>query len=54
MQEIFNKTIQQIKEQKIETTKEWNRYAVKHNLLSAETVMYLTNKRYSELIEKMA
>jgi len=54
MQEILNKTIQEIKEQKLATTKEWNRYAVNHNLLSAETTMYLTNKKYNELIEKIA
>jgi len=49
MQEILNNSLQKIKEMNFETQKEWNRYAVKHNLLSAESVMYITNRNYQDL-----
>lgn len=49
MQEILDDSIQRMKDKNFETEKEWNRYAVEHNLLSAETIMYMTNKNYQEL-----
>lgn len=49
MQEILYDSIQKMKDKNFETEKEWNRYAVEHNLLSAETIMYMTNKNYQEL-----
>ena len=49
MQEILNNSLQKMKEKRFETEKEWNRYAVKHNLLSAESLMYITNMNYQDL-----
>ncbi len=49
MEELLNESIKKIKKMNFETQKMWNRYAVRNNLLSAETVMYITNKSYSEL-----
>lgn len=49
MQQLIEDTIKEIKAQDFETQKEWNRYAVRHGFLSAETMIYLTNKNYQQI-----
>lgn len=49
MDKILNKSIAQMK--KLNTTqKKYNRYAVKHNLLTANTIMFLLNKEYKQIL----
>ena len=45
MQQLIEDTIKEIKAQDFETQKEWNRYG----FLSAETMIYLTNKNYQQI-----
>lgn len=50
MQEAYLKAIQKIKEQKeILTEKEWNKIAKEENLLSAESIKYISGKELIEL-----
>lgn len=50
MQEAYLKAIQKIKEQEeIVTEKEWNKIAKKENLLSAESLEYISQKDFTEL-----
>lgn len=50
MQEAYLKAIQKIKEQKeILTEKEWNKIAKEENLLSAESIKYISGKELLEL-----
>lgn len=50
MQEAYRKAIQKIKEQKeILTEKQWNAIAKEENLLSAESIKYISGKELLEL-----
>ena len=50
MQEAYRKAIQKIKEQKeILTEKQWNAIAKEENLLSAESIKYISGKELIEL-----
>ena len=59
MQEYYEKSIQMIKYLNILLTeKQYNELAVKHNLLSAESLQYISKKNFEqlnrELIEEVA
>ncbi len=49
MEKLLKRTLKKMKEKNFVTQKEWNRYAMKHKLLLAETVTYFTNKNYKDL-----
>ena len=50
MQEAYEKAIQKIKELKeIVTVKEWNKIAIKENLLSSESIKYISGKDFNRL-----
>ena len=50
MQEAYRKAIQKIKEQKeILTENQWNAIAKEENLLSAESIKYISGKELIEL-----
>lgn len=50
MQEAYLKAIQKMKKQKeILTEKEWNKIAKEENLLSAESIKYISGKELIEL-----
>lgn len=49
MKEYFEKSLQKIKELKIRTEKEWNKIAYKENLLSSESLKYISGISFEDL-----
>ncbi|MFR0822746.1 MAG: hypothetical protein ACLU84_04880 [Clostridia bacterium] len=54
MKEFYEKSLQKIKAAKKKlTVKEYNTLAKKENLLSAESLKYISNKEFEELMEEV-
>ncbi len=54
MKEFYEKSLQKIKAAKKKlTVKEYNALAKKENLLSAESLKYISSKEFEELIEEV-
>lgn len=54
MKKLYKKSLQMIKElPKIISKKEWNRYAIQNNVLTAESLRYISNKNFNELCKEV-
>lgn len=54
MKELYQKSLQMIKKlPKILSKKEWDRYAIQNNVLTAESLRYISNKSFNELCEEV-
>lgn len=54
MKKSYKKSLQMIKElPKIISKKEWNRYAIQNNVLTAESLKYISNKSFYELCKEV-
>lgn len=54
MKELYQKSLQMIKElSKILTEKEWDKYAIQNNVLTAESLRYISNKSFNELCKEV-
>lgn len=54
MKKLYKKSLQMIKElPKIISKKEWNRYAIQNNVLTAESLKYISNKSFNELCKEV-
>lgn len=51
MKELYMKSLQMIKDNKVKTKKEYTKLAQKEGLLIAETLEYLSNKKIEELVQ---
>lgn len=49
MKEAYNKALQKIKETKSTSVKDWNELAMKENLLSTESLKYISKKNFKAL-----
>lgn len=50
MKELYLKSLQKIKELKISDRKEYTKIAKKENLLLPDTLEYISNRKFEELI----
>ena len=54
MKELYQKSLQMIKElPKILSKKEWDKYAIQNNVLTAESLKYISNKNFYELCKEV-
>lgn len=54
MKKMYQKSLQMIKElSKILTEKEWDKYAIQNNVLTAESLRYISNKSFNELCKEV-
>jgi len=49
MKEEYNQALQKIRESKAMTVREWNKLAMKENLLSSESLKYISKKNFKDL-----
>jgi len=49
MEEEYNQALQKIKETKSTSIKEWNELAMRENLLSTESLKYISQKNFKTL-----
>lgn len=54
MKKSYKKSLQMIKKlPKILSKKEWDKYAIQNNVLTAESLRYISNKNFNELCKEV-
>ena len=54
MKKMYQKSLRKMRElPKIISKKEWNRYAIQNNVLTAESLKYISNKSFNELCKEV-
>lgn len=54
MKKMYQKSLRKMSElPKILSKKEWNRYAIQNNVLTAESLRYISNKSFYELCKEV-
>lgn len=54
MKELYQKSLRKMRElPKIISKKEWDKYAIQNNVLTAESLRYISNKNFNELCKEV-
>nr|DAF14889.1 MAG TPA: hypothetical protein [Caudoviricetes sp.] len=54
MKELYQKSLRKMRElPKILSKKEWDKYAIQNNVLTAESLKYISNKSFNELCKEV-
>ena len=54
MKKMYQKSLRKMRElPKILSKKEWDKYAIQHNVLTAESLRYISNKSFYELCKEV-